>query len=93
MLASKQCGARLGASSYEDLEYLVVVLVRGEGEGSDVRGVGGRHRVHRLPGVRGPWSSCQRTFAKFHNHGEGSYLGPLLVENAYYHFESLKKTL
>ena len=71
-MASEQCCARLGASSYEDLEYLVVVLVRGEGEGRDVRRVGGRHRVHRLPGVRGPWRSCQRTFAKFQRSENGS---------------------
>ena len=36
----------------QDLEYLVVILVGGELEGGDVGGVGGGHRVQRLPGVR-----------------------------------------
>ena len=40
------------APVYQDLEYLVIVLVGGKFEGRDVRGVGGGHRVQRLPGVR-----------------------------------------
>ena len=44
---------QLRASVYQDLEYLVVVLVGGELEGGDVGGVGGPHRVQGLPGVRG----------------------------------------
>ena len=42
----------LCAPVYQDLQYLVVVLVGGELEGGDVRGVGGGHGVQRLPGVR-----------------------------------------
>ena len=39
---------QLRAPVYQDLEYLVVVLVGGELEGGDVRGIGGGHGVQRL---------------------------------------------
>ena len=40
------------APVYQDLDDLVVVLVGGELDRGDVGGVGGGHRVERLPGVR-----------------------------------------
>ena len=43
-----------GAPVEENLEYFVIVFVRGEDERRHVRRVGGAHRVDGLPRVRRP---------------------------------------